>query len=359
MEDKSIWTKDISLFGSSLDNKSKATFYTEASIMLSSGVNLLEAIQLGVLQLKSKHQDIFNSIVENLIGGDSLYQALSKYSKYFTAYEITSIKIGEETGSLVEVFSKMGGFFQKKITQKQNIMNAVTYPIIVFITALFSVGFMLKFVVPMFADVFKQNNVELPLLTKKIIQLSEFFQNNFLFILLAIVLFIIGYIYLLKEERFKMIHDSMMLKIPVLGNLIYKNNTLTLTESLTLLLASNVPLLFSIQLASEMLSFLPLKKSLKNVEEKMIKGESIANVVASDKIFDQKFKSLVKVAEETNNMHYAFETLAQFYTKELDSLSKRMATILEPIVIVVLGGIVGVILVAMYLPMFKLSTVIS
>ncbi|MGY5351887.1 type II secretion system F family protein [Wenyingzhuangia sp. IMCC45533] len=359
MGSKSVWTKEITLFNSSLNSKSKAAFYTEVAIMLSSGINLLEAIKMGILQLKNKDQTLFNSIIKKLIGGDSLHQALSKYPEIFSAYELTSIKIGEETGSLIEVFSKMGAFFQKKIMQKQNIMNAITYPIIVLVTALFSVGFMLKFVVPMFADVFKQNGVELPVITQQVIKVSNFFQNNFFLILLGLLAVILGYIYLLKNKRFKEVNDNLVLKVPILGNLIYKNNLLTLTESLTLLLASNVPLLFSIQLSEEMLTFLPLKKAISKIEKEMIKGKGIAVVVESEKIFDRKFKSLIQVAEETNNMHYAFNTLSQFYTKELESISKRMATILEPIVIIVLGGIVGLILVAMYLPMFKLSTVIS
>ena len=356
---KNLLEKEITLFGSSFNNKKKEAFYTELSVLLNAGISLKDALTL-IVEEQSKKNDkiLLSQIIDNIILGKSFSDAIKLHS-VFTEYEYYSLKIGEETGTLEKVVKELGVFFRRRNEQRKNIMNALSYPIVVFSTAFLAVFFMLKYVVPMFADIFKQNNVELPALTKFIIAVSEGLSNYFWIIVIVIFVILITKKIIQKRETYKKISTSILLKIPFVGELIRKMYLAQFTQAVALLTSAKVPVLNSLQLTKKMIDFYPLKIALEKVEKAVLTGESLSKSLKPHPIFDKKMVSLIKVAEETNQNEYIFDRLTKQYNDEIQHKSKMLSTVLEPLIIIVLGALVAIILVSMYLPMFKLSTVLG
>lgn len=356
---ESLLKKEINLFGSSFSNKVKEDFYTEMSVLLKAGVNLKEGLELIAGSHKKKqNREVINSISESLISGQSISNAI-KLQKQFTDYEFYSLKIGEETGTLDRVMEQLGEFFAKKNEQRRNLVSALTYPVIILTTAVLVVVFMLQFVVPMFQDIFKQQNVELPAITEFIVDLSEIMKNyGWLFLVLIVALFL-SRTFLNKKPWFKKFKDSMVLRIPYIGDFVKTVYLSQFTQAVSLLTGSKVPVVNSIQLVKQMISFYPLQKALETVEQDILKGASLSQSLKQHKLFDDKMIALVKVAEETNQTEFIFDRLNKQYSTQVQQQSKMLSTIMEPMIILFVGILVGVILVAMYLPMFKLSSVIG
>ena len=350
---------EISLFGNSFSNKKKEAFYTELSVLLNAGISLKEALSLLEEEQKKRTDKVLlTNIVEDLISGKSFSDSIKGF-KDFTEYEYYSIKIGEETGTLQKVTEELGLFFRRRNEQRRNVMNALSYPIVVLITAMLAVLFMLRYVVPMFADIFKQHQVELPWLTKMVINASNLFQDYFwILVVLLLALLVIRKV-VSKKIWYKKYASKILLKIPFIGELLRKMYIGQFTQAVALLTTAKVPVLNSIQLTKKMIDFYPLQTALQDVESKILSGNSLSESLKTHKVFDNKMVSLLRVAEETNQNEFIFERLTTQYNEEIQYKSKMLSTVLEPLIIVFLGAFVAVILIAMYLPMFTLSTVLG
>jgi len=351
--------KEIIVFKKPFSNKIKEDFYVELSVLLKAGVGLKEALELIENSLKKKQaKAIVGNLSQQIVSGLSLSEALQQ-EPHFSSYEYHSVQIGEETGTLDLVFEQLGSFYIKKNEQRRNLINALTYPIIILCTAILVVIFMLNFVVPMFQDIFKQQNVELPGITKFIIGASEFIQQHGLLLFLGFIAALISQSYFNKKEWWKRYKSKLQLKIPFFGNFIKTIYLAQFTQAVSLLTASKVPMLNSINLVRKMIDFYPLQSALQDVEENLLKGESLSSSLQQHSFFEPKMIALVKVAEETNQNEYIFQRLNDQYNNQIQQQSKLFSTVLEPLIIIVIGGLVGIILIAMYLPMFKLSSVLT
>lgn len=353
-----ILKKEIS-FGSSFSNKKKENLYTELYVLLNAGLTLKDALVLiAEEQKKEKNKILINDIIFELISGKNLSEAIEE-KKEFSAYEYHSLKIGEQTGTLQNVSKELGAFYKRKNEQKRIILSALSYPIVVLLTAFLAILFMLQFVVPMFADIFKQNKVELPWITKKILSASTFFQENLWYILLLIITILIVKQLIKNKKWYQKYVTLFILKTPLIGEFIRKVKIAQFTQAIALLTGAKVPLLNGIQLTKKMLGYYPLEVALQNVENDILQGKSLHQSMSSYAIFDKKMVSLIKVADQTNQNETIFKRLTEQYNQEIEHQSKMISSILEPFIILILGAIVATILIAMYLPMFKLSTVIS
>jgi len=359
LELENLLKKEITLFGKTFSSKMKYEFYNELGVLLQAGITIKDTLQLiKENQKKNHHKVLIEEILNKVINGVPFSEAVFA-SKQFSEYEYYSIKIGEETGTLAKVCKSLAVFFERKNEQKRIIISALTYPCIVLSTALLVVIFMLTYVVPMFQDIFNQNKIELPFLTKVIISFSKTikFYGGYLFIVVIILFFLIKY--MLLNDNIKSVFHNLILKTPVVGKFITKIYLAQFTQAITLLTTAKIPILNSIQLVKNMIEFIPLKHSLQKVEDSILKGNLLSQSLVGNTMFDDRIISLVKVAEETNQTEFVFNQLNEQYNSEVVQQSKLIATVIEPFIIIVVGLIVGLLLVALYLPMFKLSTVIS
>nr|WP_315202907.1 type II secretion system F family protein [uncultured Flavobacterium sp.] len=351
--------KEIVFFGERFNNKKKQAFYQEFSVLLKAGISFKEGLTLIVDSLKKNaDKELIQSILDEVVNGKPFSEALLA-SKSFTEYEFYSLQIGEETGTTAQVCQELGIFYERKNEQKRIIIAALTYPSIVLTTAVAVVLFMLSYVVPMFQDIFRQNNVELPALTKAIVKMSSLTKTYGVYGLLFLVgLFFTGRVFKDNVKYRKALH-YFMLKIPVFGNFMTKVYLAQFTQAVALLTTAKVPLLNSIQMVKKMIRFVPLQDALDKVENSILKGNNLSASLKENPLFDNRIISLVKVAEETNQTEYVFKQLSEQYNQEVVQQSKIMTTVLEPLIILFVGVLVAVLLVAMYLPMFQLSSAIG
>jgi type IV pilus assembly protein PilC len=356
---ENLLKKEIVFFGESFGNKKKQAFYQELAVLLKAGITIKEALTLIIESLKKKaDKELIQTALDDVVNGKPFSEALL-VSKSFSEYEYYSLKIGEETGTTAQVCHELGIFYERKNEQKRIIIAALTYPTIVLTTALLVVVFMLSYVVPMFQDIFKQNNVELPMLTRIIVKLSSLVKSFGIYgILFFIIVFIVAQLFKDNAVYKKAVH-YFILKTPVLGPFISKVYLAQFTQAVTLLTTAKVPMLNSIQMVKKMIRFVPLQEALEKVEISILKGNSLSMSLKQNSMFDNRIISLVKVAEETNQTEYVFKQLNEQYNQEVVLQSKIMTTVLEPFIILFVGIIVAVLLIAMYLPMFQLSSAIG
>ena len=351
-----LLNKDIKLFGNKLNDKKKERFYTQLSILIEAGVNMKTALDIMLEEYKKEELEIFQQVRDAVVNGSSLSEAIGKSGK-FTDYEKFSIKIGEESGTLIQVLQEQASFFNRSIKQRAQVTNAISYPLFVLITALGTVFFMMQYIVPMFSNFFKRFQGGLPGITKAVVKLSGWVTDYSLYAILAFVLIMAILYSQRKQEWFRKYGAKFILRIPVMNGLVRKIYLARFCSSMNLLMASKTPLVYSLELVKNMVGFYPLEKSLGEIKEKVEKGISLSQGLSSYPIYEKQMVSLIKVAEETNRVDLIFNKLSQQYNDEVSRQTELLGSLLQPILLVFVGSFVAVILIAMYLPMFKLGSI--
>lgn len=350
-----LLNKDMRLFGSGLPDKLRESFYLELSVLLSAGLDIRAALELiKNEQAKKKHRIVFDDIARQIVSGSTLSAAL-KRSSLFSPYEYFSIQIGEETGKLTIVLGELAIYFKKKIDQQRQIVGALTYPVLVLTVAGFAVAFMMTYVVPMFADVLKRFGGDLPLVTRMVMHFSRLFRDLSLPLLLSITGLITVMISQRKKSWYRKYTAALILRVPMIGDLIRKTYLSRFGGTMSLLIGSRIPMLQSIELVSKMVGFYPIERTLPDISGKIMSGCSLHESLACHPVYPAKMVSLVRVGEEVNQLDIFFSKICQQYAAEVEHRTNVLSKFLEPLIIVILGLVVGVILIAMYLPMFKLG----
>jgi type IV pilus assembly protein PilC len=354
-----ILNREIELFSKGLSQKDRESLYVELYNLVSAGLDIRGSLDLIEKQpAKKRFKEIVGAIKEALVNGDSLSEAM-KNSGQFKPNEYYSVQIGEETGQITQVFDQLAKYYSTRLKQQRKLASALSYPAVVVITAFGAVSFMLYFIVPMFTDIFQRFGGELPRLTKVIISLSEWFSSNLIFILLLPLLIAI-IIYFVKDYQWvKAIMSKVIVITPYLGPLIISLHMSRFCQSMALLTNARVPLIRSLELAKQMTTFYPISHSLIAIEQSIMKGSSLNQALDKFSIYDKKMVALIGVGEEVNKLEVFFHRLSEQYTQEVEYKTDLLNTFLEPLLIIFLGIVVGFILVAMYLPMFELSTSIG
>lgn len=354
-----LLNKDISIGSKQLSDKKKEGFYNELVILLDAGVDIKSAFELiESEQQKKQDKELFAEIRRQVVNGKGMSEAMRESGK-FSDYEYYSVKIGEESGQLLQVLQQLRLYFEKRIKQRRQIVGALSYPMIVVGVAFGAVAFMISFVVPAFADIFKRFKVELPAITQFILNLSESFSlyaTIFVLIVLGVWLF-----YRSNRDKVWMRRrlSSIILKLPVVGNLVRLTYLSRFCQSMSLLIAAKVPLIEAMSLVKKMINYYPIELSIETIEQDIMKGKGLNESMEKFKIYPRKMLYLIKVAEEVNQLDKIFSQLSQQYSDEVEHQSGLISTIIEPILIVFLGFMVAFILIAMYLPMFSLTNVMG
>lgn len=348
--------KDISLSGGKLSDKKKEAFYHELGILFSAGVDIKSSLEL-IEEEQSNRKDkaLFANIKEQVIAGGTLSQAIQK-SGQFSNYEYYSIQIGEETGKLALVLKELAGFYLNKIKQKRQLVSALSYPVLVLSTSIGAILFMMNYIVPMFADIFKRFGGDLPWITAFILHISKIIGAYFyLFVLLLGSCLAI--VFTQKEKTwFRKGMASLVLRLPFVGEMVRKVYLARFCHSMTLLIGSKIPLVRALSLVRQMVGFYPLEESISHIEKDILQGGSFHTSMARFPIYHKRMVSLVKVGEEVNQLELFFDKIGKQYTEDVEHQTGIISSLMEPLMIIFLGLIVGVILIAMYLPLFKLSS---
>jgi type IV pilus assembly protein PilC len=349
-------SRDIKLFGNAWNDKKKERFYGELHVLLTAGIDIRTALELLENEAEKKEEkELYGKILKAIINGSTLPEAIEQTGK-FSPYEFYSLRIGEESGRMSDVLKDLGEYYSKKIKQKRKVTSALSYPMVVLVVAFGAVWFMLRFVVPMFADMLKRFHTELPGITKMIIELSETLGKYGPWIILGIIGIAIFTYSQRKQIWFRKFSSAFVLRIPYIGKITQKVYLERFCHSMHLLLASRTPLVNALELVQKMVGFYPIEISLTKIRNDIMHGSSLHECLVKFPVYNKRMISLIRVAEEVNQLDLMFNKLSKQYSEEIEHETSLLGSVIEPLMIVFLGLMVAVILVAMYLPMFKLSS---
>ncbi|MDD2963552.1 MAG: type II secretion system F family protein [Bacteroidales bacterium] len=357
---KKILNMEVALpFGSGIKNKGKSAFYKDMSTLINSGVDLVSTLKLILDGVKDKAlRKAIEQVYQNLINGNSLSHSFS-LTGLFSGFEIAAVNVGEESGQLGKVMTELAAYYQKREQNRKKVTGLLSYPIFVMFTAFAAVVFMLSFVVPMFQDVFLRLDKQLPGLTLLVIKVSGIISHcygAFLLVLLAAFFLFLKY---RNHKRVKLFFQENTLKLPYIGPLILNLHMARFCMALELLLSSKVPLVRTLSLSREMINFFPLVLAIEQIEADITSGARFRDAAAKHPIFDSRFLALMRVAEEVNKIDEMAGVLKQQYTDEVEHQASVLMGILEPLIILLIGVFVGVILVAMYMPVFQMGSALE
>ena len=280
----SIWNRDISLSPVFPDVK-KAAFYHQLYNLANSGVDFKTALELTKEQFgKKPAAAVVDDILSELVGGKSLSEAFKATGK-FTAYEYFSLKIGEESGRMVQVLQTLGKYYTQKVEQRRQLINALSYPIVIVTSSFGAVAFMMFFIIPMFQEVFLRFGSELPALTKFIISFSAFLKSNIGYFLLILAVMVGGFYFIRNYPRVVGLLERFFLRVPYIGQIYREVHLARCTSSLALLIQANVPLVLALQYVGQMVTMQTLKSALREIENKIVQGRSLHEAFAQFSLF--------------------------------------------------------------------------
>lgn len=350
-------SRDIAFFDKKFGQAQKEAFYSELGLLLSSGIYIKTALEIIEDQMKvKKHREIIVQIKDDIISGNAVWEAIHKHPKTFSVYEYQSIRIGEESGKLPEVLMELGKFYTSAIKLRRQVISTLTYPVVVLVMSVLIVQFMLSFVVPMFSDIFKHTGADLPATTQLLIKVSA--KSGLIFY--SLLFLVIAGVFFHKTQQhktwFRKYTAAIFLKIPVINELIRKIYLARFCQSMKLLLGSKVLLIDALDLVKNMIGYYPIEFALDSVRRDVYAGKQLHESLSEHTIFPKKLVSLIKVSEEVNAPELIFDKLNQQYAEEIEHQQAVIGKVVEPLFLVILGGLVGFILVAMYTPLFKMSS---
>lgn len=341
------------------DNK-KEIIFSELHSLLTAGLDFSRSFELLISEEKdSKNRELLSGIYKAVVKGRSLWSAMEECHQ-FSTLDYGVIKIGEETGKINDSLFFLTDYYHKKIAQSRMVTGALSYPAIIIFTAVIVVIFMGMVIVPMFQQVYSRMGGELPSMTRWIINMSDSLPGG-----LALLLIISGatatLLYVFRNETIVRKYTSdILLNLPFLNAIIKKNYQSRFCKLLYLLTSSGVPLLYGIQILHDIIRFYPYQTSFKVMSDDLQKGELFWKSMSNFKtIYNAKLITLLRVAEETNSLPEMLKKQGDELSVELEYKIRFLCNMLEPALILIVGAIVAVILISMYLPMFKLGGIMT
>jgi len=357
-------TKEISLKNFSkreMDGPLLSSFAKELSSYLNSGMAILTAIRLieDQHQNEKKYASFLASLRTMIEEGKSLYHALNSQSVYaMPDFFLQSINVAGQSGKMVPVLIQMGEFFSTQAKIKKQVGNALAYPMFIFIVAIGMVGFLITFVVPKITGIFEDTGQELPDITKFVLSVSDFLSNHYIGLILGVVGSIIAFKLAYKYiYSFKKIYDTFVLKIPVIGALIQNHELGRFSYILSLMLDSGVSYAHAVKLATSTFSNSAFKEAFEEASVKVIEGNKLSHALQRGKGIKPKrnFMQALALGEESSEVAQILSNIASLYQEENDDKLKLLLSLLEPFMMLFIGGIVGIIVSAMLLPIFSMN----
>jgi type IV pilus assembly protein PilC len=346
----------ISYQSRTIRDKHKARLYADLHLLVSSGLDINSTFNILSEQSKGERgKKRFEQVRKDIVSGMSLAEAMHK-GGLAGNYEYYSMTIGEESGKLEEVLFEICRYYERKVKQKRVVSGAMTYPVLVLATAMIAVGFMLNVIVPMFEEVFDRFQGELPALTRRIIEASDWFKQHGWLLLPGLVTLFMA-IWIGKKNR-KILRrwHRLLLAIPLIGKLVKDIESARFCHIMALLMSARSPLVQSLAMVENVIWFSPLKDAVSSITKGIEEGRTFHDSLERTGFFDRKFTSLIRAGEEVNKMEYAFNRLNEQYNQKIEHQLTILTSLMEPLLIILVGGIVGVILVSMYLPLFQIGS---
>lgn len=337
-----------------------AIFTRQFSVMLGAGLPLIQALDA----IGSQHSNpTFKSVLEQVKGdvesGTTLSAAMSRHPKVFDSLYTNMIAAGESGGILETILQRLCSFIEKMVKLKSALKSALVYPTTILSIAITVVAVLLWKVVPVFRTLYEGFDVELPLLTRMVIGLSEIVERFMIFVIIAAVLGVFGFRNYYKTDKGRHTVDRLLLKIPVMGDILRKIGIARFVRTLSTLLSSGVPILEGLDITAKTAGNAILEDVILQLRQRIEEGGNMADPMRQSDFFPPMVTQMVAVGESTGEIDTMLSKIADYYEEEVDKVMANLLTLMEPFLMVFLGVVCGGIVIAMYLPLFKLIKVLS
>lgn len=327
-------------------------FTKQMAIMVNAGVPIMQCLEIIYKQTKSPGLKFsVKNIATNVSGGKSLAEAMGM-EKGFDKLYINLVKAGEAGGILDGILNKLTGFMEKREKIKGQIKSAMTYPTVVVIVGIAVIYAMLTFVVPQFAEMLKETGQEMPWITQMVLDASNFLGAHTIKIIPSVFVFYIVISQFIKTPTGKPIFDKVMMFMPIFGPIVIKGNLASFVRTLGTMLSSGVSLIDALDICIDTLDNSVIAEDMTVVRKAVVEGKTLAEPISKIEYFPEMVFQMVKVGEQTGNVDQMLDKVADVFEQEVEDLIETMTKLIEPMILVFLGGAVAVILVAMYMPIF-------
>jgi type IV pilus assembly protein PilC len=356
--------KDLSEYLPFLKGKVKekdiVVFSRIFSTMINAGLPLIQCLELLAQQEQNKvFKKIITKIKEDIEGGSTLCDALKKYPEVFDDLFVNLVAAGESGGILDVILNRLSGYMEKAAKLKSKVKGAMTYPVSVLVISIAVVSLLLLKVIPTFQKMFEGMGGELPGPTQFLVDASQFMQDYFMYMIGGVVAIGFAFKKYYQTEKGTLVIDALILKSPVFGPLLKKVAVSKFTRTLSTMMTSGVPILEGLNIVSRTAGNKIIENAIQKTRQSISEGKTIAEPLAETKIFPSMVVQMIAVGEATGALDAMLSKIADFYDDEVDAAVDAMTALLEPFMMVFLGGVVGGMIIAMYLPIFKMATVIG
>ncbi len=327
-------------------------FTRQLAILINAGVPIMECLEI---LHKQEPNMVLKRVVKNVSlqveEGKSLFDALSSQQGFNKLY-CSLVKAGEAAGILDSILNKLAEFLEKQEKLKKQVKGALTYPVIVVFVGILVIFGLMTFVVPTFVGMLKESNQEIPWVTQTVIDISDFFRNYTLLLIVGFFASGMLFVNFIKTKEGKTQWDRITMRAPLFGMLIIKGNLGAFTRTLATMLSAGVPIIDSLEICIDTLDNTQIAKDLTKVRQAVIEGKSITEPLARITYFPPLVTQMMKVGESTGNLDNMLVKVADVFQEEVEELVGNLTKLIEPLILVVLGGMIGFVLIAMYLPIF-------
>ena len=331
-------------------------FARQFSTMIDAGLPIIQCLDiLYSQQANATFKKMLKDIKESVEGGATLAEALKKFPKHFDDLFANMIAAGEAGGILDAILRRLAAYMEKAAKLKAQVKGAMTYPIVTLLIAIVVLAVILVFVIPVFQEMFADFGGELPTPTKIVVAMSEMVKSKILFIIVGIVFFIIAFKKLYKTDKGHDIIDDLTLKTPVFGELLRKVAVSKFTRTMGTMLASGVAILEALDIVAKTAGNRSVEKAIYSVRSGIAEGRTMADPLQESGVFPPMVCQMIGVGESTGALDAMLEKIADFYDEEVDQAVENLTALIEPFMLVFLGVTIGGLVIAMYLPIFKMA----
>ncbi len=346
--------------GNRVKLKELSVFSRQFATMINSGLTLLRSLQILAVQTDSKPlAEVITQVRTEVESGASLSQALSHHPKVFSKLYVAMVRSGETGGVLDEVLLQLSATIEKQVELRHKIRSAMTYPAVVLGLVVVILTAMLVFIVPLFKGFYKSLGGTLPLMTRVLITVSNIFVKAFPLLVLLAIGAAYGFKRWIQTDKGRARWDRIKLRVPVFGGLVHKVSMARFARTFSVLLRSGVPILEALEITKETSGNTVVAAALDDVQLGVKVGEPISRPLENHKVFPPMVVQMMAVGEESGALDELLEKIADFYDSEVEATVNSLTSLLEPLLIVVLGGCVGLMVISLYLPMFNIIKLIK
>ncbi len=346
--------------GGKVKPKELVVFTRQLATMLDAGLSLVQALESLAIQQKNPYfREVLTKIKNAIEEGSPLAEALRQYPKIFDNFYYHMVSAGEASGNLDETLARLATYMEKSLALKAKVKKAMIYPIVIIAVTTIVLGIIMVFVIPSFEKMFADMGQALPLPTMIVISVSRFVKKYFL----AFVIGLVISIFLLKRyyrtERGRLHIDTLLLKLPLFGNLFRKVAVARFARTLGTLISSGVSIIEALRIAAKTAGNVVVERAINDIRKGIQEGQSIAEPLAQSGIFPHMVIQMVSVGESTGVLEKMLHKVADFFEEEVDLVVDSLAQLIEPVLIVFLGTVIGGIIVSLYLPIFKMGEIVG